>query len=485
MPLPSGVEQLTGNDQATQDKRVALLNGLNVLFLGMPNLPGMSGSLYEKNEALVATGANIWAVFNSEEDELYKFLQCGEKKLFPKSMFADLMSDDVYVQAENVKKAAAEAGVTFDGVFSPYENMMTVVGACAEVMGLPGNIVSAYLTARDKHTAREVLRKAGIATPASARVSTVEDIDQACKDVGFPMIVKPTAGAGSQGVYIARSESEVKGLVTKLLDEISGNAFLSYNPGVSDGGIVCEEFLEGDETDVDCLLSPGEGNKAVYRNVCDNGPCVPPFFVENRENAPSLLPDDAQTQLKDYAESCLRAFGFTVGCFHVECMWTKKGPRLIEVNPRMGGGPVPQFHMDAYGVDMYLNFFLALCDIPINPPLPKEPLCTLVSYWIASPTTGTLNSLDFLEKVKAHPKCISAAPNFKVGDKVKGVDKSVPDVLGAFMLKYTYAERVQAVKEGEELGESLEFDITPEEKAPRRPSRRMSLLEPQDLVDNN
>jgi hypothetical protein len=44
----------------------------------------------------------------------------------------------------------------------------------------------------------------------------------------------------------------------------------------------------------------------------------------------------------------------------------------------MGGGPVPQFHQDVYGVDMYINFFMALCGIPINPPKPPKPLCSLV-----------------------------------------------------------------------------------------------------------
>ncbi|KNC79247.1 hypothetical protein SARC_08357 [Sphaeroforma arctica JP610] len=482
MPLSDSVKNLTGNDEATQQKRIEALAGLNVLFLAMPGLPGMSASLLEKNKMLVETGCNIYGVFTSKEEKLYSFLQEGESKLFPKELFADLGGDDIYVQAKNVRKAAEESGVTFDAVFSPYENMMTVVGAVAEEMNLPGNPVAAYTTARHKHNAREALRKAGIATPASALVKSPDDVPAAVAAVGFPMIVKPIAGAGSQGVYIARNEKEVELTVVKLIQEITGNAFLSYNPGLGGVDIVCEEYLEGDETDVDFLLTPGGNNEVVYTRICDDGPTVPPYFVENRENAPSNLPEDAQKQLKEYGEKVLRAFGFTIGCFHVECMWTKRGPRLIEVNPRMGGGPVPQFHQDVYGCDMYMNFFLALCNIPINPPVPEEPLCTLVSYWIATPTTGTLNSLSFLDAIKAHPNCISASANFQAGASLKGVDRSIPDVIGAFMLKFSAEEKQSGVEEAERLGLSLEFDITPAE-APRRASRRMSLLEPQDLEE--
>lgn len=36
----------------------------------------------------------------------------------------------------------------------------------------------------------------------------------------------------------------------------------------------------------------------------------------------------------------LQALDFRLGVFHVECKYTSRGARLIEVNARMGGGPV-------------------------------------------------------------------------------------------------------------------------------------------------
>jgi hypothetical protein len=40
------------------------------------------------------------------------------------------------------------------------------------------------------------------------------------------------------------------------------------------------------------------------------------------------------------ARSLPQALGFRLGVFHVECKYTSRGARLIEVNARMGGGPV-------------------------------------------------------------------------------------------------------------------------------------------------
>ena len=40
------------------------------------------------------------------------------------------------------------------------------------------------------------------------------------------------------------------------------------------------------------------------------------------------------------------------GVFHVELKYTSRGPRLIEVNCRMGGGPVRDVNLLVWGVDL-------------------------------------------------------------------------------------------------------------------------------------
>eukprot|EP00983_Pelagomonas_calceolata_P106757 1159269-Pelagomonas_calceolata.AAC.6 len=39
-------------------------------------------------------------------------------------------------------------------------------------------------------------------------------------------------------------------------------------------------------------------------------------------------------------DSAVKALGLSMGVFHVELKQTSRGPRLIEINCRMGGGPV-------------------------------------------------------------------------------------------------------------------------------------------------
>jgi carnosine synthase len=57
-------------------------------------------------------------------------------------------------------------------------------------------------------------------------------------------------------------------------------------------------------------------------------------------NIVSVLRRPASLLLLLLLWTAMQALGFNMGVFHVECKYTSRGARLIEVNARMGGGPV-------------------------------------------------------------------------------------------------------------------------------------------------
>lgn len=54
----------------------------------------------------------------------------------------------------------------------------------------------------------------------TCEVWTIADVDKAAEIVGFPMVVKPASGAGSQGVYRADSVDELRQLVARYVSSI-------------------------------------------------------------------------------------------------------------------------------------------------------------------------------------------------------------------------------------------------------------------------
>ena len=78
---------------------------------------------------------------------------------------------------------------------------MEVVAQMREAFGLPGLNVEQSIAFRDKETMKQVLDAAGIRTPRHARAATEAECREAAERIGFPLIIKPIAGAGSADTY--------------------------------------------------------------------------------------------------------------------------------------------------------------------------------------------------------------------------------------------------------------------------------------------
>ncbi len=91
----------------------------------------------------------------------------------------------------------------------------------------------------DKSVAKQTMRDAGVPViPGSVGlVETVEDAIAIARDIGYPVIIKATAGGGGKGIRIAKSEDELIQGITAAQQEAQkafGNA-----------GVYLEKFLTG------------------------------------------------------------------------------------------------------------------------------------------------------------------------------------------------------------------------------------------------
>jgi acetyl-CoA carboxylase biotin carboxylase subunit len=89
-----------------------------------------------------------------------------------------------------------------------------------------------------KDVARETMREAGVPiVPGSTGiVESVEDGMSIANDIGYPVIIKATAGGGGKGIRVAKNEQElIKGIT--ITQQEAATAF--GNPGV-----YIEKFIE-------------------------------------------------------------------------------------------------------------------------------------------------------------------------------------------------------------------------------------------------
>jgi len=70
-----------------------------------------------------------------------------------------------------------------------------------------------------------------------------------------------------------------------------------------------------------------------------------------------------QHQLINAAGYCCRELGLHTGVYNVEMMMTARGPRLIEINGRMGGFYLRDWIRYVYGVDLMVSAMMCACNI--------------------------------------------------------------------------------------------------------------------------
>lgn len=293
--------------------------------------------------------------------------------------------------ARAILVALERSGVRADGVLTFWENSVCEAARVAAALGLPGHPPEAVDAARSKIRTRELSARLGIPTPRAQRVRSLDELFAAAAEVGFPAVVKPEFGASAVGcVRVDDLESLpgvyklVRAVVTPEQDEI-------FRAG---SDLLLEQYLDGVEFDVDLILQDGE---CVFFSVSQNWPTAEPSFQETGLHLPPDHNKKAVRGLVDLSVQTVQAFGFRSGVLHVEGKCTSGGPRVIEVNARMGGARINQMVEAVWGVDLIdaqLHSCLGLSQA-LKPS--RKPRCAVVNAVVYAPSTGRLAELSFAD----------------------------------------------------------------------------------------
>lgn len=126
-------------------------------------------------------------------------------------------------------------------------------------IGPPGDVIRRM---GDKAAARQAAKDAGVPTVQGSD-GIVEDFEKAtglAKAVGFPVMIKATAGGGGRGIRIANDEKEF----SRLAPQASAEA----NAAFGDGGLYLEKVIE-DARHVEVqILGDGENFVHCYEREC-------------------------------------------------------------------------------------------------------------------------------------------------------------------------------------------------------------------------
>ncbi|MFD1146685.1 ATP-grasp domain-containing protein [Saccharothrix hoggarensis] len=259
--------------------------------------------------------------------------------------------------AEAARELHAEEA--FAGVLCWDEVRIHATAFVARALGLRNGDPEVIWRLRDKGQTRAALDAAGVPQPRSIPVKTVDDAVAAAARVGYPAILKPRGLGASLGVIKVEDEAQLRANFA-FTEGARGPEPVVFD---TDQPILVEEFVSGEEISVDSVVRDGRVTPLfVGRKVVGYHPYAEEIghFVDA---ADPLLSD---VELTEALQATHEALGFTDGITHSEFMLTDAGPKVIEVNGRLGGDMIPYLGLLATGVDPGLAAAGAATGLPAD-----------------------------------------------------------------------------------------------------------------------
>ncbi len=327
------------------------------------------------------------------------------------------ITGDPVMDAAAVLDALSAEAIRPDGVLTFWELRVPVVARVATSLGLPGNPIEAVDTARSKLRTRQASERAGLPTPRSQRVRSLDELYAAAAQIGFPSVVKPEFGALAVGTVRVDSFESLPDIYWIVRKELESPQIIDFRAG---NDLLLEEYLDGVEFDIDLVLEDGE---CIFSSVSQNWPTAEPSFQETGLHCPPDHRAKPVGRLVELAVKTVQAFGFARGVLHVEGKCTARGPRIVEVNARPGGGRIHQIVDAVWGVDLVEAQLDSVLGLPQRLTPSRKPRCAIVNVLVYAPATGRLAALPFTDVKSEAGLGVTIDIATEVGQEVNGPDQ--------------------------------------------------------------
>jgi len=314
--------------------------------------PGFPGEMPHFARGLAAVGA---AVIGLGEQPATTLPPLAREALAGYVRVPSLWDERAVV--EEVRRLASRTPL--ERVECLWEPGMILAARIREALGIPGMGVEQTLLFRDKERMKRALDEAGIRTPRHVRATSERECRAGAEQVGYPLIVKPIAGAGSADTHRVDGPAELD----RVLPQVRHVAEVSV-----------EEFVDGEEFTFDTICA---GSRIAYYNIAWYRPkpligrtveWISPQTVTLRDpDAPRL---EAGRRL---GRAVLRALGFETGFTHMEWFLRPDGEAVFgEIAARPPGARSVDLMNFACDLDTFRGWAEAACHGTFGQPVERR-----------------------------------------------------------------------------------------------------------------
>ncbi len=270
---------------------------MNVLIIS----PGYPADMPEFTRGLAECGARVIGIGDQGTGAL--------PELVRRSLDEYIQVPSLWNSADVIKQMHAQLrGQAIDRIECLWEPGIMLAAELRQHFGVSGLSIEQAHRFRDKEAMKVALDAAKIRTPKHVAVDSIAGCWEAAEKIGFPLILKPIAGAGSADTYRVDNVDDLRAVLPRLRHVST---------------VSVEEFVDGEEFTFDTITI---GGKIAYYNVAWYRP-RPLIARSNEWISPQVIalrnvdqPDLADGIRMGY--EVIRALEFDTGFTHME--WYRK-----------------------------------------------------------------------------------------------------------------------------------------------------------------
>lgn len=225
-------------------------------------------------------------------------------------------------------------------IYGAYEQLMVPLAEAREMLGVEGMSAEAARNFRDKSRMKNVLRDAGV--PCARHRLAHNDAEgwSFAEEVGFPLVLKPPAGAGAQGTF-------------RVDDRDAFGEALRISAPSPQQPVLIEEFITGEEHSLETISI---GGRAVWHSLTHYYPTPLEVIRNPWIQWCLLLPREIDgpqyDDIREAAGAALEALGMDTGLSHMEWFRRRDGSVAIsEVGARPPGAQITTLVSRAHDID--------------------------------------------------------------------------------------------------------------------------------------
>jgi len=263
-------------------------------------------------------GIRTVAVFSDADADAVHVRACDDAVRLPGTAPADTyLRADLLVDA--ARRTGADAIHPGYGFLAESADFATAVGAAGLTwIGPPPAAIAAM---GSKIEAKALMRTAGVPVLADSTVEGADNLDA----VGYPMLVKASAGGGGRGMRIVRSAAD--------LDDARAGAAREAAAAFGDGTVFCERYVEhGRHIEIQVVADTHSNVVSLHERECS----IQRRHQKIIEESPSPAVDgELRRRMSDAALDAARSVGY-IGAGTVEFLLDPYGAFwFLEMNTRL------------------------------------------------------------------------------------------------------------------------------------------------------